>query len=44
MVRVLKVNDDLKASIDKYMVFYNDVRPHKSLKYLTPTQFEEKNS
>lgn len=36
--------DDLKASIDKYMVFYNDVRPHKSLKYLTPTQFEEKNS
>ena len=36
--------DDLKASIDKYMVFYNDIRPHKSLKYLTPTQFEEKNS
>ena len=36
--------DDLKESINKYIVFYNNVRPHKSLKYLTPTQFEEKNS
>ena len=36
--------DDLKASIDKYMVFYNDVRPHKSLNYLTPTKFEDNNS
>lgn len=33
--------DDLKESINKYMYFYNNVRPHKSLKYLIPTQFEE---
>ena len=36
--------DDLKESINKYIVFYNNVRPHKSLNYLTPTKFEDSNS
>ena len=36
--------DDLKESINKYIVFYNNVRPHKSLTYLTPPNFEDNNS
>lgn len=36
--------DDLKESISKYIIFYNNVRPHKSLNYLTPTKFEDNNS
>lgn len=36
--------ENLKESISKYIVFYNDVRPHKSLNYLTPTKFEDNNS
>lgn len=36
--------DDLKESINKYIVFYNNVRPHKSLNYLTLTKFENSNS
>lgn len=36
--------DVLKESISKYIIFYNNVRPHKSLNYLTPTKFEDNNS
>ena len=36
--------ENLKESISKYIVFYNNVRPHKSLNYLTPTKFEDNNS
>jgi len=32
--------DDLKESIDKYMNYYNNIRPHKSLNYKTPNQVE----
>ena len=35
---------DLKESINKYIVFYNNVRPNKSLNYLTLTKFENSNS
>ncbi len=30
----------LKESIAKYMYFYNEKRPHKTLKYKTPNQYE----
>lgn len=31
---------DLKAKITQYMHFYNNLRPHKTLNYKTPNQFE----
>lgn len=31
---------DLKESINRYIIFYNDKRPHKTLNYLTPNQYE----
>ncbi len=33
--------DELKASIDKYMDYYNNKRVHKSLGYLTPNEYEK---
>ncbi|MFK5883285.1 MAG: IS3 family transposase [Candidatus Izemoplasma sp.] len=33
--------EHLLKAIDKYMVFYNTHRPHASLKYKTPIEFEE---
>ena len=33
---------ELKESIINYIKFYNEQRPHKSLGYLTPLQYEEK--
>lgn len=32
--------EDLKKSVDEYMSFYNDVRPHRKLGFKTPTQAE----
>ena len=32
--------DELEESIKKYMHYYNDYRPHESLKNKTPNQFE----
>jgi putative transposase len=33
--------DELKDEIVKYIAFYNTVRPHSSLAYLTPDKYEE---
>ena len=33
---------DLKRCISKYMEFYNNKRPHRTLNYATPSQFEKK--
>ena len=33
--------DQLKDSIDEYIEFFNNRRPHQKLKYLTPNQVEE---
>jgi len=35
---------ELKETIDKYMVFFNEVRPHATLNYKTPKHFEEEYS
>ena len=32
---------DFQKSVDEYMRFYNEVRPHQTLAYKTPTRFEE---
>ncbi|MBR4418633.1 MAG: DDE-type integrase/transposase/recombinase [Clostridia bacterium] len=32
--------EDLENSVDSYMEFYNNYRPHESLKNKTPNQFE----
>ena len=32
--------EDLKKSVDEYMSFYNDVRPHRKLGFKTPTEAE----
>lgn len=32
--------DELQASVDDYMQYYNDYRPHQSLNNKTPNQFE----
>ena len=34
--------DQLKDSIDEYIVFFNTVRPHGSLGHLTPDEFDKK--
>ena len=33
--------DDIKNSINEYIVFYNDRRSHKTLGYISPTQYED---
>ena len=33
--------DELQASVDSYMKYYNEYRPHQTLKDNTPNQFEE---
>ena len=33
--------DELEASVDSYMKYYNEYRPHQSLNNKTPNQFEE---
>jgi transposase InsO family protein len=33
--------EELKKGIDEYVSFYNQVRPHKKLKYVSPCEFEE---
>ncbi|WP_367271082.1 hypothetical protein [uncultured Flavonifractor sp.] len=32
---------DFQESVDEYMRFYNEVRPHQTPAYKTPTRFEE---
>lgn len=32
---------DFRKSVDEYILFYNEVRPHKSLAYKAPARFEE---
>ena len=32
---------DFRKSVDEYIQFYNEIRPHKTLAYKTPTHFEE---
>jgi putative transposase len=36
--------EELDNKLQQWAITYNDDRPHSSLKYLTPTQFEDKNS
>lgn len=38
----IKNQDDVKTSIDEYIIFFNTARPSFSLNYLTPKQFKEK--
>lgn len=35
-----KFFEDLENSVDSYMDFYNNYKPHESLKNKTPNQFE----
>ncbi len=37
-----KTAEEMKRSINKYMVFCNDKRPHSILQYQTPNKFEAK--
>lgn len=37
-----KTAEDLKRSINKYMVFYNNERPHSVIRYQTPNKAEAK--
>lgn len=37
-----KTAEDLKRSINKYMVFYNNERPHSVIRYQTPNKVEAK--
>lgn len=37
-----KSAEEMKRSINRYMVFYNDKRPHSILRYQTPNKFEAK--
>lgn len=32
---------DFRKSVDAYIQFYNEVRPHQTLAYKSPTRFEE---
>lgn len=32
--------DELEESVNSYMKYYNDYRPHQTLKNKTPNQFE----
>ena len=32
--------EELKNGIDEYILFYNQIRPHKKLKYVSPCEFE----
>jgi|LSQX01.3.fsa_nt_gb putative transposase len=38
---VYKSFKELKESIDSYINFYNNNRPHMSLGYLTPVEYEK---
>jgi len=37
-----KTFEDMRESIDEYVAFFNNIRPHQRLKYLTPRQYEER--
>ena len=39
--REYRTYEELKKGIDEYVSFYNQVRPHKKLKYVSPCEFEE---
>lgn len=41
-VNTYKTLSELSESIDEYMHFYNEVRPHQKLHNLTPNEFELK--
>lgn len=32
---------DYRKSVEQYIRFYNELRPHRTLKYKTPQAFEE---
>lgn len=38
--RMYRSEGEFKESVDDYMRFYNEERPHKTLHYKTPAQFE----
>ena len=38
--RVYRSEREFKESVAEYMLFYNEERPHKTLHYKTPKQFE----
>ena len=40
--REYKNAEEMKRSINKYMIFYNEKRPHSVLRYQTPNSYEEK--
>ena len=35
-----KSEQDFRKSIEKYIIFYNNERPHRTLAYRTPERFE----
>ena len=39
--RNIKTLDDLVKEVDRSVSLYNNQKPHKALKYQTPTQFEK---
>lgn len=39
--RIYSSEQDYRNSVDRYIEFYNEKRPHRSLAYKTPVRFEE---
>ena len=37
-----KTAEEMKRSINNYMIFYNEKRPHSIIRYQTPNKFEAK--
>jgi len=42
VLEILEIYNGMAQSIAEYVDFYNNKRPHQTLNYLTPNQFEEK--